>query len=96
MWALSSYVALGRSILQPHQLVEEMTLQRHAADIKATAFGKLIENCQVIGLLIRSPRFGRISYKGSVYTSGAVFKCKLGNGLSARDINSNSKFQPSW
>ncbi|KAG0608275.1 hypothetical protein M758_8G093300 [Ceratodon purpureus] len=43
---LQRYVALGRSILQPHHLQDELTLESNAADIKATAFGKLIENCQ--------------------------------------------------
>jgi sucrose synthase len=47
---LQRYVALGRTILQPHHLVDELTLQaadeRSAIDIKTTAFGKLIENCQ--------------------------------------------------
>lgn len=44
---LSSYVAQGRTVLQPHQLLDQLSDDQNAADIKASAFGKLLDNCQV-------------------------------------------------
>ena len=44
------YVAQGRSVLQPHHLLDEMTSavdENKAANIKDSAFGKLLQNCQV-------------------------------------------------
>lgn len=44
-------MAQGRSVLQPHHLLDEMTSavdENRAANIKDSAFGKLLQNCQVL------------------------------------------------
>lgn len=40
----------GRAILQPHHLLDELNNiadENKVADIKESAFGKLLQNCQV-------------------------------------------------
>ena len=50
MWIWNRYVSQGRAILQPHHLLDELNNiadENKVADIKESAFGKLLQNCQV-------------------------------------------------
>jgi len=101
---LSRYVAQGRSVLQPHHLLDEMTSavdENRAANIKDSAFGKLLQNCQEgivlppwVGFAVR-PRPGiweyvRINVEELVVEELTVseylgFKERLTNGTDTLD-----------
>ena len=59
------YVKHRRSILQPHHLLDKLNNIAdvgQVAEIKESAFGNLLENCQVLLLEIVHPRNGRGAY----------------------------------
>ncbi|KAG0601391.1 hypothetical protein M758_11G106700 [Ceratodon purpureus] len=98
---LQGYVAQGRSVLQPHHLLDQLSSHQNAADIKASAFGKLLDNCQEaivsppwVGFAVRPKpgiwEFVRINVEELIVEELSVseyliFKERLANGSDSLD-----------